>query len=294
MMRTGRAILLILSLLMFLVVYSQRQLDRHRTPEMELQEILHLPDGKILKTISLGYNSVLSDLLWIKSVLYFGKHTLDEDNPFYRYLAQQAGVEPETEHEEHEGEEHHHSEEFLARLQRNEPQPTRDATLDLAHDPNLQHIVSRSGSVYLAPYIYPILWRVVELDPNFIYPYLFGGFTVLHETGDVEEAYALLQFGRQHNPNRWEFPFYLGYIDLFYNGRTGKALEWLSEALARPDHPAFLERLYVSLTRATSQTAHIIEYLKALYQSSEDQETRERILKILQKLAKSPGPVAQL
>lgn len=293
-MKRGEILAILLIPVLFgVAVVSQNHLDRYLTPERELQETVHLPDGKVLKVISLGYNSLLADILWIRSVLYFGKHTLDEDNPYYAYLARQAG-QPELEHHhaEEEEHEHHHEHQLLEHLKHQGTPVKKRGPLDLAHDPNLRNVLVKSGGFDLAPYIYPILWRVVELDPHFVYPFLFGGFTVLHETGKVDEAYALLQYGRRYNPDRWEFPFYLGYIDLFYRGETRQALQWLAQALALPGHPEFLEGLYVSLTRATSQTEHVVEYLRAMYRSTRDPKTREQILKILRELASGKSRMA--
>ncbi len=87
--------ILVFMLLLFccVVLFStQKALDLNYSPEAELEENLYLPDGKILKIISLGFNSLLSDILWMKSVLYFGKFTLDEDNPFIEVLLQKKGM----------------------------------------------------------------------------------------------------------------------------------------------------------------------------------------------------------
>ena len=52
-----------------IILSTQSRLDVYRTPEKALEEMVYLPDGKVLKWASLGYRNVLADSLWIKSVL---------------------------------------------------------------------------------------------------------------------------------------------------------------------------------------------------------------------------------
>ena len=138
----------------------------------------------------------------------------------------------------------------------------------------------------LAPYIYPLLWRVVELNPYFIYPYEFGGLIVLHETGEIDQAYSLLEFGWEHNPNSWKIAYYLGFVELLYHGNTNKALEWLSQALLLPDHPPFIQNVYNALLQKDNHKNSIIDYLKGLYYSTDNTETQEKILNMLEDIAK--------
>ncbi|HFE52171.1 MAG TPA: hypothetical protein ENK07_01940, partial [Bacteroidetes bacterium] len=72
-------------------ILSQRRLDANRTPEQALEEQVHLPPGRVLRVLSLGYRSVLADLLWMKTVIYFGKRTLDEDNPYVEIVRKKKG-----------------------------------------------------------------------------------------------------------------------------------------------------------------------------------------------------------
>ncbi len=76
-------ILCILSIVGF--VLMQTQLDRIRAPRERLEEkLIYIPDTRFLKTASLGFHVVLADILWARSVVYFGGHyQTDQD---YRWL----------------------------------------------------------------------------------------------------------------------------------------------------------------------------------------------------------------
>ena len=84
------------------------------------------------------------------------------------------------------------------------------------------------------------------MEPHFLAVYEFGGLVVLKQTGAVREATQLLNYGYRMNPDHWEIPFHLGYIELFYNGKDKAAMKWLSQAITLPDTPSFVSHLYGS------------------------------------------------
>jgi len=63
----------------------QKNLETYKTIEME--SMLYLPSGKYLKPLALGYNQMLADLLWIKTVSYFGSHFMtDKEYPWLFHM----------------------------------------------------------------------------------------------------------------------------------------------------------------------------------------------------------------
>lgn len=80
--------LIIISLSFFLIGFSQNeitQLSTQQNIDSQESESLYLPNGSGLEFISLGYKNVLSDLLWFKTINYFGKHYRSDQN--YKWLA---------------------------------------------------------------------------------------------------------------------------------------------------------------------------------------------------------------
>ncbi len=272
---------IVLVLLATVAISAQHALDRHRSPEEALRETVHLPPGNVLRVVSLGFQNVVADLLWMKAVIYFGKRTLDEDNPFVEIVRKKK----ESASLSLGGELH--------------PNPRPDPSVSPAgtllgqppmdssrwqYDPKLREILFAFPSRGLAPYLYPLLWRVVELDPHFLYPYEFGGVVALMNTGNIREAIRLLVFGWQQNPDRWELPFYLAFIELFYLGNREQALRFLAHAMVLPGHPESVERVYVSVARQSNDRQVVADYLRSLYDSSRNPAFREQVLKIVQRL----------
>jgi len=268
-------LLLILIFLGEIVHKSQCRLDVYRTPEKALQDMIYLPDGHVLKWASLGFSSVLADYLWIKSVLYFGRHTVDEDNPFYKIIKQKYGLSednasiafPDSESSVH--------------------TVSTSTAFDLSKDPKLRAIFFNFKSRGMAPFIYPLLKRVVILDPHFTEPYIFGGLYVMMDTGQLKEALRLLTLGYRNNPNMWQFPYYLAFINLFYLGNSDKALAYLKESVVKPGAPPFVANLSVALSRRLNKTRIVVDYLKGIYTSSDDPEIRSKILSVLRNLTKN-------
>ncbi len=253
------------------ILSTQNRLDVYRTPEKALEEMVYLPDGKVLKWVSLGYSNVLADYLWIKSVLYFGRHTADDDNPFYDVIRKKYGISEDSPRP-------HYSPQVPAGV---------DSTFNLSRDPRLRAIFYDFRSKGLAPFIYPLLERVVVLDPHFIEPYIFGGLYVLMDTGQIDEAFHLLEFGYQHNPGRWELPYYLAFLHLFYRGDATTALSYLKDAMVQPGSPPFVQSLSLALTQRLNQTEIVVDYLRGIYSTTKDPDMRSRILTALQKLGRS-------
>lgn len=68
------------------LVPLQQSLDRTRSSYQEAPDLLWIPSGKVLRTISLGQNGLLADLYWTRVVQYYGRR-LHERKAAYPLLA---------------------------------------------------------------------------------------------------------------------------------------------------------------------------------------------------------------
>ncbi|MCB0321253.1 MAG: hypothetical protein KDD60_10025 [Bdellovibrionales bacterium] len=59
--------------------HSQQEAEAKQHFDEE-QEVLYLPNGDALHILSFGYRNILSDILWFKTVSYFGKHYKSDQN----------------------------------------------------------------------------------------------------------------------------------------------------------------------------------------------------------------------
>jgi len=71
---------------LYAVVESQQYLSTSEKNQLALSEALYLPQKNIVKLLSFGYQKVASNYLWFKTINYFGKHYVRDQN--YQWLFQ--------------------------------------------------------------------------------------------------------------------------------------------------------------------------------------------------------------
>lgn len=59
----------------------QRWIDRNLPREVINEETLYFSSGERIKKMSLGFSGLVADIYWIRTVQYFGRKVLDNDDP---------------------------------------------------------------------------------------------------------------------------------------------------------------------------------------------------------------------
>jgi len=250
--------------LMLAIHGSQSAMDtRHSIRFVDLSPVF-LPKGRVLKACTMGYRSAVADALWMKSVLYYGRRVIDDDNPYYVY-AEKKGT-------------------YAGEMEAVQKRGTAETADPVRRE--LQHILNKQSSRGLVTYIYPLLQRVADLDPQFLFPYIFGGVYVLLDTGDINEAEALLLKGYKANPGAWQFPFYLGWISWMYRGDRVSTYRFLQRAIAMDDCPSYVKTLYTGLSRELGKKQEAALYLESLIESTDNMEMKEQLAETLEQLRK--------
>ena len=78
------------SLVITIVIVSslfvlQVRIDDERQSWVQEEELMYLPSGKVLKIISLGFDEVVADILFIRMIDYFGKHSASDRTYVWLY-----------------------------------------------------------------------------------------------------------------------------------------------------------------------------------------------------------------
>jgi len=85
---------------MFGLTFAQRQLALERARLGEPPELVYAPPAKFLELVSLGYRHALADLLWFRTIDYFGRHY--RKDRLYPWLAEMCervtDLDPAAEH----------------------------------------------------------------------------------------------------------------------------------------------------------------------------------------------------
>ncbi|NOY85448.1 MAG: hypothetical protein GXO96_11630 [Nitrospirae bacterium] len=199
--------------LFFTQAYLQQPLNAYKVNQRE--DFLYLPSGDYLKPLALGYNQVVADLLWIKTVHYFGSHfTTDKEYPW------------------------------------------------------LHHILS----------------IIIDLDPQFDFPYYFGGIVLSMEADQKDRANDILARGMEAYPEKWEYPFYIGFNHYYHDGNPAAALPFIEKAAALPKVPEFVKSLVGTLYLETGKKETALQFFRKIYENTSDDLVREKISMKVEKI----------
>jgi tetratricopeptide (TPR) repeat protein len=128
-------------------------------------EVLYLPSGRFLEQATLGYHDLAADVLWFKTVQYYGGYRMGQN--------------------------------------------------DLALFTHLVGVIT-------------------DLDPQFVFAYVFGALIIAQDLGHLDEGVAFLEKGMRNNPSDWWLPFELGFL-YFVGGRDcARAMSYFEKASRLP------------------------------------------------------------
>lgn len=223
-MKHRRPHLVFLSVLAIWIVslcYLQqiRQELRAARPVAELSVLL--PKFEFIKIASLGYDSVVADWLWLRSIALFGARKAD-------------------------------------------------------------------------PATYPVLYQMIDLttdiEPRLRIAYLFGATLLTFYSEHIDWSNALLEKAIVAFPQDWWFYFNLGFNHFYFLGDPKTAADDISRAATLPGHPPYLERLAASLYASAGHLESALQFLQQIYEASESEELRERILQKMRDLQEGEIP----
>lgn len=129
---------------------------------------------------------------------------------------------------------------------------------------------------------------VTDLDPYFVFPYVFGAVVMSQDMGAFDAGVRILKKGMHHNPTDWQLPFELGflyfvdarnpdmaarYFDLASRmpGAPDLARRFAAFVYLRAGHDELSIRMWEELKRTTDEP-----YMKELAERYLDKLRRER------------------
>ena len=92
--------MMLATLLASVALWSSSALDRELGIQQDQTELIYLPPTRFLRAVSLGYEQVLANVLWFRTISYFGRHY--QSDRVYPWLASMCNVvtdlDPHAEH----------------------------------------------------------------------------------------------------------------------------------------------------------------------------------------------------
>ena len=129
---------------------------------------------------------------------------------------------------------------------------------------------------------------VSDLDAGCEFPYYFACIVLSLEADQVNNANQILARGIEAYPEKWEYPFYIGFNHYYHEGDPKQALPFLERAATLPGSPEFLKSLIGSLYLKTEGRDQALAFFRETYRNTQDDMIRKRIsAKIEQILSES-------
>jgi tetratricopeptide (TPR) repeat protein len=125
---------------------------------------------------------------------------------------------------------------------------------------------------------------VTSLDPHFIFAYLFGGIVVSEDAGAFEDGLNILKRGMSHNPNSWQLPFEIGFLNLVNRRDFAIAGRYFELASKLPGAPEYAERFAAFVYSRAGDSDSSIRLWEEYRDHTEDPFLKELADGYLQKL----------
>ncbi len=84
-MGRGAAFLIVVAAILISLYTIQRNLDTLRSDWPEKEELLYLPSGNMITVISLGFDQLVADILYIRMIDYFSTHLMTDHTYVWFY-----------------------------------------------------------------------------------------------------------------------------------------------------------------------------------------------------------------
>jgi hypothetical protein len=110
----------------------------------------------------------------------------------------------------------------------------RELAADMIWFQAVQYYGGYAKSEHDLAYFSGLIDIVNDLDPHFIFPYVFGAVVLAQDLGDVERGINVLKRGMERNPRSWEIPFEIGFLHYTVSGETEAAAHYFDLASRIP------------------------------------------------------------
>ncbi len=134
---------------------------------------------------------------------------------------------------------------------------------------------------------------ITELDPNFVEAYMFGGLVLAAEGGDLDRGLVLLRQGIAWNPERWELPFWTGFVHYVSTRDHAQAARFFTRSSRLPGAPPYVKRFAAYTTTQVGDLAAALALWEDLLESSDHPAMRalaeQKVAEIRAQLAARAG-----
>lgn len=125
---------------------------------------------------------------------------------------------------------------------------------------------------------------ITDLDPQFIFAYLFGGLVIAEDLGYFEEGMAFIKKGIENNPTDWWLVFELGFLNYVYARDFETAAHYFELASRLPGADEIAKRFAAFVSARAGHTQTSIAMWEELSRTSDNPYIRQMAEDYMDKL----------
>jgi hypothetical protein len=125
---------------------------------------------------------------------------------------------------------------------------------------------------------------VTDLDPHFVFPYVFGAVIMSQDMESFDDGIRLLKKGMQQNPTDWALPFEIGFLYFIDAGNHDMAARYFELASRMPGAPDLTRRFAAFVYSQAGHNSLSIRMWEELKETTEEPYMRELADRYLEKL----------
>lgn len=131
---------------------------------------------------------------------------------------------------------------------------------------------------------------ITDLDPQFVYAYVFGALIISQDLGQFERGIAFLEKGVRNNPEDWWLPFELGFLNYVYARDYAKALLFFEKAAGMPGAGPQAARFAAFVAAKAGHVETSIAMWEELARTSDNKYIRELAERYISRLKAGTFP----
>ncbi len=110
----------------------------------------------------------------------------------------------------------------------------RELAADMVWFQAVQYFGGYAKSQHSLAYFKGLIEIITDLDPHFVFPYVFGAVVMTQDLGEFDSGIEVLKKGMRANPTSGEFPFEIGFLYYVIRGDADAAAHYFDLASRVP------------------------------------------------------------
>lgn len=160
----------------------------------------------------------------------------------------------------------------------------RELAADMVWFQAVQYYGGYAKSEHDLAYFAGLIGIVNQLDPHFIFPYIFGAVVMAQDLGDLDRGIHVLRRGMEQNPRSWEIPFEIGFLYYTVSRDAASAAKYFDLASRLPGGAKLSARFAAFVYSKAGHTETSIRMWEEIAQNAEQPYMREMAKRYIAKL----------